>query len=97
MPRTTYYYDKETGTFHTHRSNEPAAKVHVIEDSMPPMMGHHDCKIYTSKREYERSVRAAGLEIRGNELEGKEISFPSYKPEGIKEALLKSWERLGGR
>lgn len=59
----------------------------VIRDDLPDLMNHADGKRYSSKRAFERAVRAAGCEIVGNEkLERRETPMDPVGPD-IKRAI----------
>jgi hypothetical protein len=39
----------------------------IIRDGMEPTLNHADRRVYTSKRAYEKAVKAAGCEIIGSQ------------------------------
>lgn len=72
------------------RSNMSAPM--LISDHLPELVGQHDGKVYTSKRAMERSVRAAGFEIVGNEpMKGVDASArrPKVTKDDVGRAVAK--------
>lgn len=73
IPKSEYHRAKFAKIEHA-RSNIPTP--HVINDGLDYMFSHADGRRYTSKRAYEKAVRAAGCQIVGNEDITKHISNP---------------------
>lgn len=76
---------------------EPPKRSHlaapmVICDTMESTINHADGRRYSSKRQFERAVRAAGCEIVGNE---KLAPRPAYAPKGVGRDIAKAWNQLG--
>lgn len=68
----------------------PAVKV----DEMAPMISHADCKIYTSKSAYRRSLREQGFIEVGNDVDGfkpKNFFETREYDEQLKEDLARSY------
>lgn len=64
ISKSEYQRGKFVSTLHA-RSDIPTPM--IVNDQLDYMLSHVDGRRYTSKRAYEKSVRAAGLTIVGNE------------------------------
>lgn len=73
------------------RSNHGAPN--IILDGMDYVMNHADGKRYTSKRAYERAVRAAGCVITGNEDTSKYVKRQE-SPSDIKDDIRRAIAEL---
>jgi hypothetical protein len=74
IPKSEYLRDKFASV--RHARSELSCPT-VINDGLDYLFSHVDGRRYTSKRAYEKSVRAAGCHIVGNEDISKHVS-PSY-------------------
>lgn len=93
------HYDSKTGQWvdgprrqRRVRADGPA----VISDSLPDLINHADGKRYSSKRGFERAVRAAGYDIVGNDQaimrERQDIETP-----GLERDIKSAMEQLCNR
>jgi hypothetical protein len=71
------------------RSGLPSPQ--LIRDGMESTLNHADGQRYTSKRAYEKAVRAAGCEIVGNDPSFKRPKAKEYHAEGLKDDLKRAW------
>lgn len=72
---------------HLYNPHAGGSGPNVIRDELPDLMNHADGKRYSSKRAFERAVRAAGCEIVGNEkLTRREVPLDPVGPD-IKRAI----------
>lgn len=66
---------------------------HVISDVMDGTMNHADGKMYDSKSEYERAVKAAGCEIVGNDSSIETADAKIYHAEGMEQSISDAIEQ----
>jgi len=73
--------------------HDERAAPYVISDGMDPIRSQADGRIYDSKSQYERSVRAHGAEIVGNSAlpPSRGFTMPS-----VREDMRRAIEQLGG-
>lgn len=69
----------------------------VIGDSMEATLNHADGRRYTSKRAYERAVKAAGCEIVGNDASFARRKPKTYDAGDLKSDIKRAIEEVGGR
>lgn len=74
IPKSQYQRQMASDAEHS-RSGLPRPM--IISDNLDGLRSMADGQIYTSKRHYERSVKAHGCEIVGNEVQTKHIP-PAY-------------------
>lgn len=72
------------------RSGLPAPM--LIRDGLDYVLNHADGERYTSKRAYEKAVKAAGCEIVGNDPSFRQPKRPEYKSEGLVEDIKRAIE-----
>lgn len=93
MTRMVWDYDRKDWVLPAERSRGPNAGPSVISDQLDYVMNHADGQRYTSKRAYERAVRANGCEIIGNEkLPERRAPEPAHVERDIVHAI----RQLGG-
>ena len=78
-----------------HKAKPLAFAPMVISDGLDYVQNPADGKRYTSKRLYERAVRAAGCEIMGSEAPRAPRQAP--EPQGIEQDIKRSIEILRAR
>ena len=64
----------------------------VISDHMDNLVNHADGRHYESKSEFRKATKAAGYEEVGNDPSFKNPKHPEYKPEGVKEDIVRAIE-----
>lgn len=64
----------------------------VISDNMESTLNHADGRRYSSKRGYEKAVRAAGCEIVGNDSSFKRPARKEYKADGLAADIKRAME-----
>lgn len=69
---------------------------YLIRDGLDYVFNHADGQRYTSKRAYEKAVKAANCEIVGNDSSLAEAKPKEYQPEGVAQDIKQAIEELGG-
>lgn len=91
-----YKWDPKTKTCYE-VGTEPPLEVHaVINDEMPPTLNHADGKIYTSKSEFRKTIKAKGYVEYGNEdiLKPRKPEVDHRASEERKRAIAKIYNDL---
>lgn len=76
---------------------EPSINPIIRTDEMRETWHPCDGKHYTSKTKYRATTRAYGCEEVGDDKSFTKAPERNYEPKGIKEEILKNWEKLSGR
>lgn len=66
----------------------------IISDNMESTLNHADGQRYSSKRGYEKAVRAAGCEIVGNDPSFKRPKAKEYDAGDVKGDIKSAWDQV---
>lgn len=92
VTREEYEIERAAGV---QRSGLPCP--YLISDNMDGTLNHADGKRYSSKRAYEKAVKAAGCEIVGNDSSFKQPKRKEYKPQGVARDIKRAIEQVSSR
>jgi hypothetical protein len=69
----------------------------IISDCMESTVNHADGQRYSSKRAYEKAVKAAGCEIVGNDSSFKRPKRKEYAAQGVQQDIKRAMEEVSSR
>lgn len=98
--RWIYYDGKLLTPAQFHKAKYGGARVtgpHIINDNLDDVMNHADGKRYSSKRAFEKAVRAAGCEIVGNDPSFKRPKAQEYDGRDIKSDIKRAMDEVSSR